>query len=73
MWEFAAKSEKLKKYLALVQAERARFQNFQIQQIVRVENDKTDRLAKMAFGQEANPILELAILRIVEVLVVGIE
>lgn len=42
--ELEAKSEKLKKYLRLVEVERAHFGYFQIQQVLRVENQKPDKL-----------------------------
>lgn len=71
--EFAAKGENLKKYLALVQVECARFQHFKIQQILRAENNKEDRLAKTTSEKEAAPIPESVVLRTIEVLAVGIE
>lgn len=59
--------------MTLAQAECAHFQHFQIQQILKVENDKADRLGKTVSWQEAAPIQESAILRTVKVLAMGIK
>lgn len=48
--EFAIKSNKLRKYLALVKTECSHFKYFQIQQISSVENQKVDKLVCTASG-----------------------
>jgi hypothetical protein len=49
--EFEAKGEKMKKYLAKVQSMQAAFQKFSIKKIPREDNEKADRLARMASAE----------------------
>ena len=46
--EFEAKGEKMKMYLSKVQRMQSSFQKFSITKIPREENEKADRLARMA-------------------------
>lgn len=54
--EFASKSEKLKKYLMLIEVEC--FKYFQIQQIPRAKNHKVNKLARTTSAQESALFIE---------------
>lgn len=71
--EFAVKSERLRRYLQEVERRRAHFRYFQIQQVLKVENQKVDKLGKAASGQEGYSLLEEAVVRIVEVPGIRVE
>lgn len=71
--EFAVKSEQLRKYLALIETERSHFKYFQIQQILRMENQKADKLACTTSRQEDSTLLDNTMVRTVEVPTVGVE
>jgi ribonuclease HI len=49
--EFEAKGERMKKYLAKVQDMQTSFQKFCIMKIPREDNEKADRLARMASAE----------------------
>ncbi|XP_042939501.1 uncharacterized protein LOC122274533 [Carya illinoinensis] len=70
---YAAKGEKLKKYLARVWEVRDLFSYFAITQIPRVDNEVADRLARAALGEEEVPLPWPVERRVVEVPAMGVE
>lgn len=71
--EFNAKSEKLRKYLQVVEKRHAYFRYFQIQQVSRTKNQKVDRLAKVASRQEGYSLPEETTVKTTEVPAIGVE